>query len=212
MIKIILVDDQIMVRTGIRRLLEEIVDFSVIAEVSSGEEALVLARDHQPDCMLMDVSLPGIGALEATRRMLRVNPDLAVIGLGVQSDGPYPLHMLSAGACGYLSKACSARELFNAVRSVVQGHRYVSGDVARRMVVAGVDARRTPVDELSRRELEVLVMVSQAQTQHEIAESLCVSPKTVSTYRTRICRKLGVNTDVELVHIALRYGLIELRS
>ena len=120
--------------------------------------------------------------------------------------------MLSAGACGYLSKACAARELINAVRSVVQGHRYVSGDVARRMVVAGVDAKRSPVDDLSRRELEVLVMVSQAQTQREIAQSLCVSPKTVSTYRTRICRKLGVNTDVELVHIALRYGLVELRS
>ena len=210
MIEIMLVDDQVMVRTGIRRLLEEIVDFTVIGEASSGEQALALARKHQPDCVLMDVSLPGIGALEATRRLLRGGPDIAVIGLGVQSDGPYPLHMLSAGACGYLSKACSARELINAVRSVVQGQRYISGDVARRMVVAGVDAARSPVDELSRRELEVLVMVSQAQSPREIARSLCVSPKTVSTYRTRICRKLGVHSDVELVHIALRYGLVEL--
>lgn len=173
---------------------------------------MALGGDYQLDCVLMDVSLPVIGALETTRRMLRSSPELAVIGLGLQPDGPYPLHMLSAGACGYLSKACSARELFNSVGSVVQGNRYESGDVAQRMVVAGVDARRTSVDEPSRCEFEVLVVASQAQTQREIAESLCVSLKTVSTYRTRICRKLGVNTDVELVHIALRYGLVELRS
>ena len=104
--------------------MEGVVDFTVIAEVSSGEEALALGGDYQLDCVLMDVSLPGIGALATTRRMLRSSPELAVIGLGLQSDGPYPLHMLSAGACGYLSKVCSARELFNAVGSVVQGNRY----------------------------------------------------------------------------------------
>ena len=168
-----------------------------------------MAHELNPDCMLMDVLMPGMGGLEATRRIMRTCPATKVIGISTHVDGPYPLHMLSAGACGYLSKSCTPQELVSAVRGVTHGQRYVNADVAGNLVVNGLKGRQTPIDELSRRELEVLVMVSSAQSQQEIAQRLSVSPKTVSTYRTRICRKLDVSTDVELVHLALRYGLLE---
>ena len=209
MTTIIIADDHTVVRAGLRRLLDEVPDFDVVAEAASGEEALQLARTLSPACMLIDVLMPGMGGLEATRRIVRIRPETKIIGVSTHVHGPYPLHVLASGASGYLSKSCTPKELIRAVRSVTHGQRYVNADVACNLVVSGFEGNNTPIDELSKRELEVLVMVSSAQSQSQIAERLSVSPKTVSTYRTRICRKLDVSTDVELVHLALRYGLLE---
>ena len=208
MIRIVVADDHTLVRAGIRGLLERIHDFEVVAEVSTGEQAIQATRQHLPDVVLVDLDMPGIGGLEATRRIVRSVPDARVIGLSEHRDGPYPMYMFEAGAVGYLSKTGEREELENAVRSVMFGQRYMDGEVARNLLMHRMRGSKTPIDELSRRELEVLVHLSKACTLSNIAEKLSISPKTVSTYRTRVCRKLGVTMDVELAHVALRYGLL----
>ena len=208
MINIVLADDHKLVRTGIKELLEKVHDFTVVAEACSGEQAVQVAREHQPDVVLLDIEMPGISGLEATRRILRTVKGVRVIGISERCDGPYPMHLFDAGAVGYLSKDGESRELESAVRSVMFGQRYMNGEVARNLFIQRVDGEGTPIDDLSRRELEVLLHVSRADNLQTIAQALNISPKTVSTYRTRLCRKLGVTSDVQLAHVALRYGLL----
>ncbi|MEM7407853.1 MAG: response regulator [Pseudomonadota bacterium] len=210
MTKIAIADAHTVVRAGLRRLLDEVADFAVVAEAASGEDTLRAVRDKTPDCLLMDAAVPGLGGLETTRRLHRRHPDLKIVGMSARSEGPLPMQMMEAGACGYLSKSCTPAELVNAVHSVTHGQRFVNAEVASSLVASGMDGRRSPINDLSSRELQVLLMVSQAHSQSQIANQLCISPKTVSTYRTRVCRKLEVNSDVELVHMAVRYGLLEL--
>lgn len=207
---ILLADSHTIVRAGVRKILDAVPDFTVVAETSESDETVAKVREHQPDCVLIDCALPEMGGLEATRRLIRLPSPPKIVGFGAQADGPVPVHMMSAGAIGYLSKSCEPRDVVFAIRSVIHGQRYIEGNVARALLEQGMDGRRTPIDDLSRRELEVLTMVSHAHTQDDIARRLCVSPKTVSTYRTRICRKLDVKSDVQLVHIALRYGLLNI--
>ena len=207
---ILLADSHTIVRAGLRKILDTVPDFTVVAETASGDETVALVRKYEPDCVLIDCALPEMGGLEATRRLVRLEGRSKIVGFGDQSDGPVPMHMMAAGAVGYLSKSCETRDLVHAIRSVIHGQRYIEGNVARALLEQGIDGRRTPIDELSKRELEVLTMVSHAHTQDDIARQLCVSPKTISTYRTRICRKLDVKSDVQLVHIALRYGLLRM--
>ena len=132
----------------------------------------------------------------------------AVIAFAEHNAGPYPMHLFDAGAAGYLTPTGELAELEAAVRAVKAGRRYLSADVARNLALSRGAGAETPLDELSRREMEVLMHLSRAHRLRDIAEVLCISPKTVSTYRTRVCRKLGVSTDVELAHVALRYGLL----
>ena len=211
MVRVLLADDHNLVRTGIRHLLQEARDIEVVAEAQSGEEAIVLATEHNPDVVMMDVSMPGMGGLEATRKLLRINPNFKIIVLTVHIDGPVPARMLEAGAIGYLTKGCDPEEMIQAVRMAHRGQRYVCAEVAQHMVLHHFDGSRTPIENLSRRELQVMVLVSQGHSIQEISKKLCLSPKTVSTYRSRLFKKLGANTDVELTHLALRHGLIEPR-
>jgi len=211
MVRVLLVDDHELVRTGIRRLLEDTGDIEVVGEAASGEAALNSARELRPDVILMDVTMPGIGGLEATRKLLRVNQAFRIIGVSIHADGPCPARMLDVGACGYLTKGCDLNEMLKAIRLVGRGERYIGADVAQQMVLRGMDGDRTPVECLSPRELEVMLLVSQGHKLRQISEQLCLSSKTVSTYRTRVLRKLAVETDVALTHMALRMGLIEPR-
>lgn len=212
MVRVLLADDHNLVRTGIKRLLMEERGVEVVAEAKSGEDAITLARETMPEVILMDVSMPGIGGLEATRKLLRINPEFKVIVVSVHVDGPIPARMLEAGAVGYLTKGCEPEEMIRAIRSVEKGQQYVSAEVAQQMVLHHFDGSKTPIDSLSRRELQVMLMVSQGQNIREISKKLCLSPKTISTYRTRLLKKLGAHTDVELTHLALRHGLIEPRG
>lgn len=210
MIKVLLVDDHELVRTGIRRILEESSDIHVVGEACCGDDALKIARKLQPDVVLMDVNMPGMGGIEATRRMVRLLEKVKVIALTVLDDDPFPARLNEAGARGYLTKGCPASEMLDAIRMVHGGQHYVASSVARKHMLAdwqGLAA--TPFEELSSREMQVTMMILEGQRTQEISDGLCLSPKTVSTYRQRIYEKLNVKNDVELTRLAYRHSLIK---
>ena len=210
-IQILLVDHQELVRVGMQRLLDEVPRLSVVGEASSGEEAVQLSHSLQPDVVLMDVQIPGIGGLEATRRILRRDPDIRVLVVTPQTNEPFPSQLLDAGASGYLTKNCNIEEITDAVQAVSRGERYISADIARQMALSMLPGKeQSPFDRLSQRELQVMLMVAQGQNVHEISERLCLSSKTVSTYRYRLFEKLAVDNDVELARLAIRYGIVGL--
>ncbi|HEY9151188.1 MAG: UvrY/SirA/GacA family response regulator transcription factor [Gammaproteobacteria bacterium] len=210
MIRVLIVDDHELVRTGIKRILEDTRDIRVIAEASTGEEALNQVREHGPDVVLMDVNMPGIGGLEATRKIIQSHPGLRVIVVTIHVDEPYPTRLLEAGASGYLTKGCAVEEIVDAIQVVHRGERYIGADIARQLALSMLPGgERSPFDKLSQREMQVMLMVTQGHSIQDISDRLCLSPKTVSTYRYRLYEKLGVDNDVELTHLAMRHGMIE---
>ncbi len=212
MINLLIVDDHQLVRDGIRAILETAGDLAVLADAESGEAALVQAqRFPQVDVVLMDIQMPGgMGGIEATRRIRSVLPDVRVIGLSALSDEPLPTQLHEAGAVGYLTKGCPAKELLDAIRAVHRGLPYVDARLAQRRMVAGWrGTKRTPFAELSAREMQVALMILDGRRSVEIAQSLSLSQKTVSTYRKRIFDKLNAKTDVDLTRLAYRHGVIQ---
>jgi two-component system invasion response regulator UvrY len=195
-------------RNGIRRLIGDESDISVVAEASRIEQALATIRLGTVDVLLMDVNLPGMDSVEATRRLLRVNEALKIVVLGVHASGPYPVHLFKAGIAGYLTKTCSGDEMLACIRKVARGQRHVGADVAQTLLLDQMQDGNAPLACLTQRELSVLVLLSQGHHRSEISTKLCVSPKTISTYRTRLMRKLGARSDVQLTHLSLRHGLI----
>ncbi len=209
MINVLLVDDHELVRTGIKRILSDARGIKVIGEAGSGEAAIKLAKELQPDVVLMDISMPGIGGLEATRRLRHMCPNLKVIVVTVYTDEPFPTRLLEAGAAGYLTKGSNVDEILSAIQTVYEGERYIAADIARQMAFSILPGgERSPLEKLSRREMQVMMMVSQGQSTQQISDSLCLSPKTISTYRYRLYEKLGVDNDVELTHLAIRHGML----
>lgn len=210
MIKVLLVDDHELVRIGIRRLLQDVNGIKVIGEASTGEEAIRLAKELIPDVVLMDVQMPGIGGLEATRKMIRHNPDVKVLALTVFDDEPYPSRLLQAGAAGYITKGCDTEEMIRAVRTVHSGQRFLSSEIAQQLALKRFTKdEKSPLDILSERELQIMLMITSGQKVQEISDKLCLSPKTVNSYRYRIFEKLSINNDVELTLLAIRLGLVE---
>ena len=213
MINILLVDDHDLVRIGIRRLLSDVRGFQVVGEAKSGEEAVMVVRDLKPDIILMDVKMPGIGGLEATRKLLRVYAEAKIIIVTIYGDEPFPSRLLQAGASGYITKGSSLDEMVLAIRKVYSGHRYISPDVAQQLALKHItDTEPSPFDSLSERELQVMMMITNGQKVLDISNKLCLSPKTVNSYRYRLFEKLNVNTDVELTHLALRHGMIDAKE
>lgn len=210
MIRVVLVDDHQLVRCGIRRILDGAAGIEVVAEADSGEAALSRVSELQPDVALLDVHMPGMGGLEATGRLLRAAPGLRIIALTVHGDEPYPSRLLQAGALGYLTKGCDETEIITAIHTVYRGRRYISAEIAQQMALSGLDGGAgNPFERLSRREVEVMLLVTEGHRLQEISDRLCLSPKTVSTYRCRLYEKLGVSNDVELTRLALRHGLLD---
>jgi len=212
MIRILLVDDHSLFRTGMKSILETQDDMEVVGEADTGEAAVEQVRKSPPDVVLMDVHMPGIGGIEATRRILRAEPGVRVIALTALNDEPFPSRLLDAGAVGYLTKGCPAEELLDAIRRVMRDEHYLSADVAQKLSLSALvnKGESSPLAKLSPREMQVMMMITQGKTTQEISDALFLSPKTVSTYRTRLFEKLGVSNDVELTHFALRHGVIEL--
>jgi two-component system invasion response regulator UvrY len=182
----------------------------VIGEASNGEEAVKIAREKQPHVVLMDVRMPGIGGLEATRKLIRANPDIRVIALTACDEEPFPSKLLQAGAAGYLTKGSALEEMVQAIHAVHLGKRYISPEVAQQLALRHLsDEKASPFESLSERELQVMLMITSGQKVQEISDKLCLSPKTVNSYRYRLFDKLGVQSDVELTHLAIRHGILD---
>ena len=209
MIKIMLVDDHDLVRTGLRRLLEDNSTFSIVAEAPTGEDSIQLTREHQPDVVLMDLKMPGMGGLEATRKLKRLHPEVRIIIVTMVDDVMFPQRLLRAGASGYLTKDAKIDEITKAIREVMANRRYISPELAQRMATVELDEGRSPFAGLSERELQVLMLLMDGQRVSDISNELCLSPKTVSTYRYRLYDKLSVKNDIELTRLALEHGIIQ---
>lgn len=210
MINIVLVDDHKLVRTGIKRILEDVPGIKVVGEAGNGEEAMQVVRQTKPNIVLMDIKMPGLGGLETTRKLLRLNPDLKIIIITAYENDVFPIRMLQAGASGYLTKGASQDEMIRAIRAVQAGQRHLSAEIAKLLALKSVSgSSKSPFDELSERELQIVMMITQGVKVPEIAEKLHLSPKTVNSYRYRIFDKLSIKSDVDLTHLTLRYGLLD---
>ena len=210
MIRVLVVDDHDLVRTGITRMLADIDGLQVVGEADSGEAALKLTRELKPDVVLMDVKMPGIGGLEATRKILRIRPDVRIIVLTIHSENPFPTKVMQAGAAGYLTKGAAPDEMIHAIRLVHSGQRYISPEIAQQMALSQfASADENPFKSLSERELQIMMMITKGQKVTDISEQLNLSPKTVNSYRYRLFSKLDINGDVELTHLAIRYGMLD---
>ncbi|RDV23929.1 two-component system response regulator UvrY [Alteromonas aestuariivivens] len=210
MIKIILADDHDLVRTGIRRILEDVSDFSVVAEAKNGEEAVQLCRKNAPDVVLMDVNMPGIGGLEATKKVVRLGENTRVICLSMHKENPIPSQVMQLGAFGFLTKDAEPEEMIRAIYKVAAGQKYLAPDIAQSIAISKlIPDSDNPFDSLSSRELNIAMRLTKGQKVPEIASELSINAKTVNTYRYRMFEKLGVSTDVELTHLALRHKLID---
>lgn len=210
MIRVLLVDDHRLVRTGLRRVLDDQADFEVVGECDSGEAAIERARDLIPDVVLMDINMPGIGGLEATRRILQRNTEVKIVAVSMHVEEPFPSRILAAGAHGYVSKDSAPEEVIAAIRKVHRGGHYVASTIAGNLAASFVKGSpSSPFESLSQREMQVMLMLTQGHSTQQISDKLCLSPKTVSTYRYRLFDKLDVSNNVELTRMALRYGLIE---
>ncbi|WMW08040.1 UvrY/SirA/GacA family response regulator transcription factor [Pseudomonas entomophila] len=209
MIRVLVVDDHDLVRTGITRMLADIDGLQVVGEADSGESALKLARELKPDVVLMDVEMPGIGGLEATRKLLRSHPDTKVVAVTVCEEDPFPTRLLQAGAAGYLTKGAGLDEMVQAIRLAFAGQRYICPQIAQQLALKSFQPQGSPFDALSEREIQIALMIVGCQKVQIISDKLCLSPKTVNTYRYRIFEKLSVTSDVELTLLAVRHGMVD---
>ena len=208
-IRVFLVDDHALVRAGMRMILANETDIEVLGEAESGEEALPKIRQLKPDVVLCDLHLPGLSGLDVTERIVRGEYGARVIVVSVLEDGPMPRRLLEAGASGYVGKAGDAAELLRAIRDVARGKRYLAMTIAQNMALSGLDKDASPFDTLSQRELEVALLLMRGLRQSEIAERLSLSPKTVSTHKSNIFEKTGVDDSIALSRMGSQYGLVD---
>ncbi|MBU2873960.1 UvrY/SirA/GacA family response regulator transcription factor [Marinobacter salexigens] len=213
MIRVLVVDDHELVRSGITRMLADDPDIDVIGQSPSGEEAIEFVRNERPDIVLMDIRMPGIGGLEATRRILRIDDTVRVIVVTACADDPYPARVMQSGASAYITKGADIREMVRSIRMAHSGQRYISPEIAQKMALKQLggdkedEGELSLFDRLSEREMQIAMMVVDCQKVQDISDKLCLSPKTVNSYRYRIFEKLEISSDVELALMAVRLGL-----
>jgi DNA-binding NarL/FixJ family response regulator len=210
--KILVVDDHDLVRMGIVRMLADVNGFQVIGDAKSGEEAVSKARIAMPDVVLMDVKMPGMGGLEATKKLLALNPQIKVIAVTACDDDLYPTRLMQAGAVGYVTKGAEFSEITNAISKVMRGDLYMSNSVAQQLALktfGGVSNNDSPFEKLSQRELQTAMLIANGQKVNDIATTFSVSPKTVNSYRYRIFEKLNINSDVELTLLAVKHNFLD---
>jgi two-component system, NarL family, invasion response regulator UvrY len=208
-IKAMLVDDHAVVRMGFRLLLQGTSDIQVVAEASSGEEAVRLYPEVRPNVVVMDISMPGIGGLEAIGRILAREPAARILVLSGHEDVMHARRVLKAGAAGYLTKRSAAEELIQAIRQVDQGKTYLEPSIAQQMAVQQLNGQKNPVDMLSEKEFKVFLALARGQSVQEIAAVMSLSPRTIGTHLYNIKQKLGASNSAELAIIAIRTGLME---
>jgi len=210
MIKVLLVDDHELVRTGIEALLNIEDDINVVGVAHCGESAIEMLNDIKPDVILMDVKMPGIGGVEACRRVLLKYPKIKIIALSVYNDGPIPQQLLKLGALGFISKGSPVTEMVCAIRAVHGGKRYLCSEVASNLAFQSLPgANDSPFEKLSQRESEVTNLILQGKSIKEMSDLLVLSDKTINTYRYRLYEKLKVKNDVELTRLAVKFNQID---
>ncbi len=208
-IKVMLVDDHAVVRMGFRMLLESASDIKVVAEAESGELAIKQYMEHHPDVVVMDITMPGIGGMEATDRIIAKDSHAKILILSAHEDSVHPKRVLNAGAMGYLTKRSAAEELIKAIRTVASRKMYLEANIAQQMAIQQLNGEQNPVDILSDREFEVFIALAKGKTTNEIADTLSLSPRTVGTHLYNIKQKLNANNSAEIALIAMRCGLID---
>lgn len=210
MIKIILADDHQLVRTGIRRLLDDVDGFTVVAEADNGNDAITQVKEYQPDIAILDINMPHLNGIKTTEILRRDYPDLKIIIISMHSDELFPERLIKVGANAYLTKDTGIQEITHAIHEVMASREYICTEVAQKMALVKAGGNgSSPFRELSKRELEVLGLLIKGLKVADISDQLCLSPKTVSTYRYRLLGKLSVQNDIELTKLAMQYGFIE---
>lgn len=209
MIKVMLADDHAVVRMGFRLLLEGSSDIRVVAEAESGEDAVRRFAEVKPDVVVLDLSMPGIGGLEALSRILAREPAAKVLVLTAHEDAMHAKRVLKAGALGYLSKRSAAEELIQAIRQVWAGRTFLEPAIAQQLAVQQLTGERNPVDMLSEKEFKVFLALARGQSVADIAEVMSLSPRTIGTHLYNIKQKLGASNSAELAIVAMRHGLLE---
>jgi len=207
--KVMLVDDHAVVRMGFRLLLDGSPDIQVVAEAESGEDAVRRYAEVKPDVVVLDLSMPGIGGLEALSRILAREPGARVLVLTAHEDVMHAKRVLKAGALGYLSKRSAAEELIRAIRQVHAGRTYLEPAIAQQLAMEQLTGTRSPVDMLSEKEFKVFLALARGQSVTEIADVLSLSPRTIGTHLYNIKQKLGASNSAELAIVAMRHGLLE---
>ena len=210
MIRVLLVDDHAVVRTGFRLLLQSLADVAVVAEAESGEAACQRYLELTPDVVVMDLAMPGMGGLEALRRIRARHPQARVLALSAHEDPMHARRALQEGALGYLSKRSAPETLLEAVTTVASGRRYLDAALAQKLALAEIEgAAKPPIEQLSEREFDVFIRLARGATVQKIAEDLKLSASTVGTHLYNIKQKLQVANQSELTLLAIRHGLIE---
>ncbi len=208
-INVLLVDDHAVVRMGFKMLLESDADIKVVAEADSGENGVKMYMEHKPDVVVMDITMPGIGGLEATDRIIAKDSSARILVLSAHEDSVHPKRVLNAGAMGYLTKRSAAEELIKAIRTVAGRKMYLEASIAQQMAIQQLNGEKNPVDILSDREFEVFMALAKGESTNQIAEILSLSPRTVGTHLYNIKQKLNAGNSAEIALIAMRSGLID---
>ena len=210
MIRIAIVDDHAMVRAGLRQFFSDQPDFSVVAEAANGHEALDIVRRGELDVLVMDISMPGQGGVDALAAIKARAPELPVLILSGFAEEHYATTLLRQGASGYLNKDCDPEDIVKAIRTVARGRKYISAAVAERLADGlGAEGAKPLHEQLSDRELQVFLRLARGEAVGAMATSMCLSIKTVSTYRTRVMEKMMLESNSDLTYYALKNGLIE---
>jgi len=210
MIKILIADDHAIVREGLKQIVAETSDIVVADEASTGHEVLYKVRDNDYDVVVLDISMPGGDGLNILKQIKREIPKLAVLVLSMHPEEQYAVRVLKAGAAGYLTKESAPDELITAIRRVSTGRKYVSSSLAEKLALdLARDKEKARHETLSDREYQVMCMIASGKKVKEIAEELCLSVKTISTYRSRVLYKMRMKNNAELMHYAIKQGLVE---
>jgi two-component system, NarL family, invasion response regulator UvrY len=210
LIKILIADDHPIVRAGVKQILAETGDMEVIAEASSGQEVINKISSSNCDLILLDISMPGIGGLEALKQLRTIEPKLPILILSQHKEEEYAIRAIKAGASGYVRKINSPDELIAAIRKVTQGRKYITPALAEELATVMLyESEKPPHQLLSDREFQVMCLIARGSRTKEIADELSLSPSTIATYRTRILDKMNLKTDIELTHYVIKNQLFE---
>ena len=208
MINILIVDDHLIVREGIKRIIDDVPDMNIVAEASSGQEAIDLILENLYDLILLDISMPGQNGLQTLKLIKKHNKNIPVLMLSMHSEEQYAMRTIKAGASGYMTKETASHQLVTAIRKINGGRKFISEEVAELLTTDLYhDENKDPHEHLSDREFEILKLIASGKTTKTIANDLSISPKTVSTFRSRILKKLDLRNNADIIHYVVDYKL-----